>query len=91
VAFHSDTASKPTAIQNDAKEHGVQVVRNSESRRQTTALHEIPAIGIKQIERNDHADGEECFAALNGSTSNTFCVDDVSGHPPMTTSKSPGA
>jgi prevent-host-death family protein len=43
----------------------VQDVRTYESTQQTLALLKILAIGQKQIERADHADGDEFFAELN--------------------------
>lgn len=43
----------------------VQDVRTYESTQQTIALLKMLAIGQKQIERTDHVDGDEFFAALD--------------------------
>jgi prevent-host-death family protein len=43
----------------------VQDVRSYESTQQTLALLKLLAIGQKQIEREDHVDGDEFFAELN--------------------------
>lgn len=43
----------------------VQDVRTYESTQQTIALLKMLAIGQKQIERADHVDGDEFFAALD--------------------------
>ena len=43
----------------------VQDVRTYEATQQTIALLKILAIGQKQIERDDHVDGDAFFAELN--------------------------
>jgi prevent-host-death family protein len=43
----------------------VQDVRSFEATQQTMALLKIIAIGNRQIEQEDHVDGDDFFAALN--------------------------
>jgi hypothetical protein len=43
----------------------VQDVRTYDATQQTIAMLKILAIGQKQIERDDHVDGDEFFAELN--------------------------
>ncbi|PVX61359.1 type II toxin-antitoxin system Phd/YefM family antitoxin [Paraburkholderia unamae] len=61
----ADSGEPLIITQNGEAKLVVQDVRTFESTQQTIALLKILAIGQKQIEREDHADGEAFFAELN--------------------------
>lgn len=58
-------SGEPLIMQNGEAKLFVQDVGTYEATQQTIALLEIMAIGQKQIERADYADGDEFFAELN--------------------------
>lgn len=61
----TDSGEPLIITQNGEAKLVVQDVRSYESTQQTLALLKLLAIGQKQIEREDHVDGDEFFAELN--------------------------
>jgi prevent-host-death family protein len=61
----TDSGEPLIITQNGEAKLVVQDVRTYEATQQTIALLKILAIGQKQIERKDHADGDEFFAELD--------------------------